>query len=88
MSRQNVHICTALPNLGCFLTVPPPRDHILARSDILWDLDLVGNHAQRPVPAAPALVPVVIRGVVLGRLVGGIAVVPALVNLWAWGGEV
>ena len=88
MSRQNVHICTALPDLSCLLTIPPPGDHILARSNVLWDLDLVGDHAQRPVPAAPALVPVVIWGVVLGGHVGGIAIVPALVNLWTWGGEV
>ena len=60
--RQNVDICTALPDLSCFLTIPPPGDHILARSDVLRDLDLVGDHAQRPVPAAPALVPVVVRG--------------------------
>ena len=88
VSRQNVDICTALPDLSCFLTIPPPGDHILARSDVLWDLDLVGDHAQGPVPAAPALVPVVIWGVVLGGHVGGIAIVPALVNLWTWGGEV
>ena len=86
--RQNVDICTALPDLSCFLTIPPPGDHILARSDVLRDLDLVGDHAQGPVPAAPALMPVVIRGVVLGGHVGGIAIVPALVNLWTWGGEV
>ena len=79
---QDVDISTVLPDLGRLLTVPPPGDHIFAGLYVLRNDHLVRDHAESPVSAAPALVPVVIRRVVLRGHVGGVPVVPSLVNLW------
>ena len=67
---EDVDIGTVLPHLGSLLTVPPPRDHVLARLQVVGDDQLVGDHAQGPVPAAPAFVPVVVWRMELGGHMG------------------
>ena len=88
ISWEDIDISTVLPNLGGLLAVPPPRDDVLARLEVVGDDQLVGDHAQGPVPAAPALVPVVVGRVELGWHVGSISTVPTLVDLRAGCGEV
>ena len=67
---EDVDIGTVLPHLGGLLTVPPPRDHVLAGLQVVGDDQLVGDHAQGPVPAAPAFVPVVVWRMELGGHMG------------------
>ena len=85
---QDVNICTVLPYLGCLLAVPPPGDHIFPRLDVFRDDHLVGDHTKSPVPTAPAFMAVVVRRVEVGRHVGGVPTIPALIYFWAWGWEV
>ena len=61
VSREDVDIGAVLPHLGGLLTIPPPRDDVLAGFEVFRDDQLVGDHAKGPVPAAPTLVSVIVR---------------------------
>ena len=88
VTGQDVDVRTVLPDLGCLLTVPPPGDHIFAGLNVLGDDHFVGDHTKSPVSTAPALMSVVIGRIILGRHVGGVPVVPTLINLWTRSWEV
>ena len=88
VSREDVDIGAVLPHLGGLLTIPPPRDDVLAGFEVFRDDQLVGDHAKGPVPAAPALVPVVVWWMEFCWHVCCVSTVPALVYLRARCGEV
>ena len=68
-------------HLGRLLAVHPPREHILAQLHRLWHHELVADHAEGQVPAAHALMLVVVGH--KGRHaqhVGHVPHVPAVVD--------